>query len=323
MPTTIPITCRCSARYEAPARLAGKRVKCRRCGAPIPIPAFEDDGLALDIVDLQPAIIDQPRDVIVGSTGPPVAWRPAAVAQRVTSSGRMLPFWGDCMRSLIFIAEPGAIAPFLVVATMAAIQPLLGFAGCLGFIAQIIATGWILSFLFSVVLEAASGETRLPELELLDDPVDTVITPLFKFLAAWVVCFGPAAVYARLVDVDWTAPYADVGLMVLVGVGVVLLPMTTLVIAMGGIGSFARIDLLLATIGKTIIPYTATCILTAAVVAGSVVIQAAIMVGGAGKHPLIILCILQVAEVYAMIVVMRFVGFYYHHFKRSFAWDWG
>ena len=75
------------------------------------------------------------------------------------------------------------------------LQPILLYGMCIGLLAWIIVFGWILSFLFNVMLNAASGERDLPELTLIEGPVDTIVIPCFKYLAAAVVVFWPIVVY--------------------------------------------------------------------------------------------------------------------------------
>ncbi|MCH8853592.1 MAG: hypothetical protein IID41_13210, partial [Planctomycetes bacterium] len=45
--------------------------------------------------------------------------------------------------------------------------------------------------------------------------------------------------------------------------------------------------------------------------------------GKASEHPIALMCVLQVLELYFWVLVMRFIGLYYHHFKSRFAWTWG
>src|SRR6184192_2244960 len=74
----------CGARYNVPDKLAGKRAKCKKCGATIPIPAAasddpgaEDDSLAA-LAELAGEPV-APRGTSRASLKPPPGWTPESV----------------------------------------------------------------------------------------------------------------------------------------------------------------------------------------------------------------------------------------------------
>ena len=89
--------------------------------------------------------------------------------------------------------------------------------------------------------------------------------------------------------------------------------------------SFARVDLMIRTLIRTFVPYFLVCVLSAGVFAASWFIYIGLISSGgkASEHPIALMCVLQALELYFWVLVMRFIGLYYHHFKSRFAWTWG
>lgn len=174
------------------------------------------------------------------------------------------------------------------------------------------------------LLSAAAGERELPELTLLEGFVETVIAPSFKFLATVAIAFSPALVYVIYAVYAGREFQEDLVFLVLSGAGVFLWPMVVLIVGLGGVSSFARPDLILVTLARTFTPYFVTCLLAAGAFAGTWWIgQQTFTMRRGGSHPIALLAGLQVLELYAWVLVMRFIGLYYHHFKGRFAWSWG
>lgn len=322
------VTCSCGKHYQVPEQLAGKRLKCKQCGGPIEVPSdppalADDDVLIADEVEEAEDIISGGVAVAPLAAGP---MTPVLTSSADAGLGSSLgAYFKDCARSLIFFAEPHNFAPFVIVAILAMIKPWFVYAACIGGICMIILQGWILSFLFNTLLNAAGGSRELPELNLLEGPVDTIIIPMFKYLASWVVVLWPAIAYTLFVSgVDDILSLDDtVGILLIAG-GVALWPMSLLLIALGGVSSFARPDLILITLVRTFVPYLFTCIFSGlATVLFWFALAGAEFTPGAEKHPIAMVCLFELASLYAWVVVMRFIGLYYHHFKQRFAWSWG
>lgn len=320
----IAISCQCGARYRVPEKLAGKRVKCKQCGSPIPIPVPEPAPEAADEYEVD-LLADEPATI--GGTavaGPAVISVPAAAARPASDkSSHLGPYLRDCAASLMFFAETGNLLRFVIVAAITMLRPLLWYAPCIGLLALIIVFGWIFSFLFNVLLNAADGQRDLPELTLMEGLMQTVIAPCFKFLAALIVACCPMVVYG-VIDPE-AVEQGEPTFWVFVGLGVFLWPMAILMVGIGGISSFARPDLIVRTLIRTLMPYLLVCVLTAGALVGSWFIHQT-LTGSGGKgseHPIALLCALEVLELYAWVLVMRFLGLYYHHFKTRFAWTWG
>ena len=320
----IDASCQCGARYRIPEKLAGKRLKCKKCAGPIdvpvPDPPEDADAYVVDVLTDEPTILP---DVVVA--GPAAAAAPAGASSRSApfEPSHLPAYLKDCVASLMFFAESGNLLRFIVVAAIAMLQPLLLYGLCIGLIAWIIVFGWILSFLFNVMLNAANGERDLPELTLIEGPVDTIVVPCFKYLAAGVAVFWPAVVFG-IVNPEAVEQEEPIFLLVIAAC-LFFWPMAMLMVGIGGVSSFARVDLMIRTLIRTFVPYFLVCVLSAGVFAASWYISRSLISSGgkASEHPIALQCVLQVLGLYFWVLAMRFIGLYYHHFKSRFAWTWG
>jgi prepilin signal peptidase PulO-like enzyme (type II secretory pathway) len=102
---------------------------------------------------------------------------------------------------------------------------------------------------------------------------------------------------------------------VLLLIPMLLWPMMLLVVALGGIRSLIRFDLMMLTIAKTFPAYALVVVFAYVGVVGPALLPED--VGLAAWAALL------AVEVYAGIFTMRVIGLYYHHFKNRFAWSWG
>lgn len=116
---------------------------------------------------------------------------------------------------------------------------------------------------------------------------------------------------------------------VLVALGLFLWPIVALCVVLGGFSTLYRLDLMLVTIWRSFGPYLVTVALIWAAffvedTLSSLTIGAAVGAGGAtfGASLRGAICILGL-RVYFDIVLMRLIGLYYHHFKKTFLWNWG
>lgn len=322
----IVVSCKCGARYRVAEELAGRRLKCKKCAAPIAVPA-PDPPQAAEAYEVD-MLVDEPvirHDAVVA--GPAVLGTPAGASSPSRAApaepGQLPAYLKDCVASLMFFAESGNLIRFLVVAAIVMLRPFLWHAPCIGQLALIIVFGWVFSFLFNVMLNAANGERDLPELTLMEGPVDTIVIPCFKCIAAFAVVSVPFVIYGvfnpAAVEND------EPSFWVIVGACLFFWPMAMLMVGIGGVSSFARVDLMIRTLIRTFLPYFLVCVLSAGAFAASWYINKSLTSSGgkASEHPIAVMCILQVLELYCWVLVMRFIGLYYHHFKSRFAWTWG
>ena len=349
-------TCACGARYKLPDGSGGKRARCKKCGVVFTVPEEEiqvappDD----DYWDFEkdssppPAVAEASRfgspaagtapetaggtsagRTAAGSHSPEelVALGRAAAADAKKGRG----FWGDIVWTFALFTEPNNLAMLVLVWILHGLLPFLTAAGCIGLVGYIIVLGWLCSYWFNVIVEAANGEDRLPSMGLTEGVVDDVILPLLKFVGAWLLVFTPAIVCAVIAALALGIAFGEAltdptgVLVVLVGVAMFLWPMVLLVTAIGGIFSVVRVDLIFMTIARTFLPYLAVCLLFAGAWAleGFADELAALITGGGLQNFWITTVVTALLQAYFSIVSMRIVGLYYHHFKSRFAWSWG
>jgi hypothetical protein len=149
--------------------------------------------------------------------------------------------------------------------------------------------------------------------------------------AGWQVLSGSAVVRApwTLAQVLAVRTAVIAGLLLLAGY--FLWPMLVLVVAVGNVIGFVRVDLIARTIARSLAGYLLTVL--AVYVSIGLNFGAALLVRAAttrqggtlgGLPPELALAPpLQLVELYFMVIAMRAIGFYYHHFKHRFAWSWG
>ena len=153
-----------------------------------------------------------------------------------------------------------------------------------------------------------------------------MIGPLFQFAGAWLIVLLPAIVYATFAGrgIETLLGDRDPVLLVLVGIGAFLWPISVLIVAFGGLSSWLRVDLVFMTLVRTFVPYLVTLVLTGLTM-GLVLFaeRGAIgITGSAPAHPLALSLILGVLELYLWLVTMMAIVLFYRHFKASFAWRW-
>lgn len=308
----ISVSCKCGATYRVPDKLAGKRAKCKHCGSPIPIPGHSESA--------PPAADERERPSWIPPLVDETGQQPA---EPYVPRGAYSRYFADCAKGFTFISDAGNLITFLIVAVIASTQPLLSHGGFFGMLGLIVVNGWLAAFYFNIVLDVANGEMKLPEISATDGVVDDIIVPLIKFVATWLMVALPAIAYLvvkrQVLGTVLTA--SDPVFWGLVGLAAFLWPMSVLVIALGGVSSFIRMDRIALTILRTFVPYMMTFLLTAAALGVLAYVQQGALLGGA--QPSIALAMLfEVLQLYVWIVTMWAIGSYYRHFKSRFAWSW-
>ncbi len=365
------ITCpKCQAQYKVAESAAGRRAKCKKCGQSFTIPAPEQpapppetgvgqsDFEALAAGEAQAApepAIGTPN--AASGVAPGAAPGGAGVRDGVAAAG-YAGYFSALGRTLTFPAQPHNLVTYLFVCLFLAIGTGASFVlgMCLGWVIALIVAAWYMAFQFGVVLEAADGKDELPDLNYFSGLFTELLMPFLQMAAASIVSLLPAMIAFIVVSVQQGRDALDVtgeafGLLtgrydvvlelgspesqILVGallvVGVFLWPMFILVVAVGGLPGLVRLDLIGATILRSLPAY---CIVVGVVYASqgleyvSVLALAGLglrsIVTG-GRMPLLLLLPVAIVlvRVYVSVVAMRAIGLYYHHFKQRFAWSWG
>jgi hypothetical protein len=221
-------------------------------------------------------------------------------------------------------------------------------------IAILVIYGWYLGFQLNVVVGAAANDEDLPTLTLTEGIIEDIIRPFGRMAAVTFLVRLPALVYllaktipqglgafdATLVSISFLFGNYDFLLKqdaqtVLVGGSALLFayllwPMLVLIVAIGGVGTIGRLDLILTTIVRTAPIYLIVTIIDLAAIAirfGIAMLKFNVQVEGFLEGDLLRMfalpILLEGVGLLVMIIAMRALGLYYHYFKPRFAWSWG
>ncbi|MFH1747428.1 MAG: hypothetical protein ABIG44_10340 [Planctomycetota bacterium] len=262
-------------------------------------------------------------------------------------------------KSLVFLRKPGNILTFIMLWLLLAaremmqmacyIAPLVSGPYFFGAGAFII-TGWYMAFKMTLVTWAAGGDDELPPLAAEDGFWDGVIIPFFRMLATYVFALLPFVIYLitlqRSIYSAYYASESDFGLggtpvpamvsivilLALLLLGCFIWPMMVLVVSCGeSVKALFQLDLILATIFKTLPAYLLTVIAVYITFVGQLVTTAYIATrlgqpiiwSQDWTAILVIPSLLVGVRLFFDIVAMRAIGYYYCYFKHKFAWSWG
>ena len=323
--------CKCGARYTMPKGSAGKQAKCKKCGAVFVVP--DDDEtydlspkdkaeLEAEVRKVQTPPVVHVSETVNDRTGDGVAGEIVDATADVLG-GR---FWSDVFWSFLFISDPGNLASFIVVWAASIFVVMLSFAGCFGLIGAFFMAAYLAAFYLNTIVDTAGGEDQLPTVGVSNGIYDDWVMPFVQFIGTSALLMVPAMTmfylnvfrgYSIPPFVIWTA----------VALGAFLWPISILAVSMGGLTALARIDVLIGSVLRTIVPYLAVWVLLLAVVAlGSVVYMflhgtlPGSLAKFAPKSKVAATVLVAGVVGYVTIVVMRIIGLYYRHFKRYFIW---
>lgn len=348
--------CACGARYGFDESSSGKKAKCRKCGsifaiAPQPI---EEPGLSVRAdsdFDLSSAL-EGGGGIGVRDDAPPAPPPDSLRVHAPRDAGALVydlsaprGYWENLAWSFLFPTTLNNIILFVVLWMLIAFDRLfLVIAGPFGYVLGLAITGWFCAIRFETIASAAGGEDDLPVFGSGDGFMGDVVLPLLRWIGSWAVVLLPGAVYLAVASISpWRAAellagleglrsakdLVEVGFQVTVGLGFFAWPMCALCIAIGGLASLTRFDLMIATIARSLPMYVFTVIIVFAVQLGALLVADALRQAGTGGgiasiwDNLGLQVLLVGVSVYGEIVAARAIGLYYHHFKHKFAWDWG
>lgn len=363
--------CECGARYKLPETSAGKRARCKKCGQVFEVPAPEaGDAGIIPFSDFDAlaggAAVERPRaaeeELAVAPAGggsrPSAAMRDAAEEPAKNNAPRGLfgAYFAAVLRSLAFpFSKGGNVITFFILWFVLVIGLIVRFAPFFGFIAALILTGWYLAFQLNTVLGGAANDEDLPELSLSGSWIDDILAPFFKILLTYMLARLPALVFLLTISMpagmDTTEAVVEslkflfgsldflmmqaandrISGALLLLLGYMLWPMFVLVTAVGGVAGLVRVDLMAATILKTLPGYLLATAVALASFAAQVGLAFVLLFLGAGlltkkadfSSFLLWPPLFKGLELFLVIVAMRTIGLYYHHYKSRFAWSWG
>ncbi len=246
-------------------------------------------------------------------------------------------FWTNAFSSFIYpVMSTGnllnLIGMMFVSCLILVVSAAMGFGLCYVFIGClilfIILMGWMCAFYLSVVQETAAGISDLPGFKMEDGLWDDAFKPAFTFIGAIASVFLPSIGLLFLSAWGLLPSSMDFLITVWWFAGLFLLPMSVLLFALGVPGVIFRIDLIIVTIFRTFLPYLAIWLMLFLVGMLYLIAASASILGTIGISeylpdipnlgwfsPFII----QIVNVYLMVVAMRIIGLYYLHFKNRFA----
>jgi len=321
-------TCQCGARYRFSTKAAGLKIRCRKCGRKSRLPDTGPLPFKEETPPSAPPIqFPSERDVIIEEAEPE-----GPVTRRTT-------FWGDILSGFIFFIEPTNLSALFVCwfATLITIgllhagsQPFAATGVVVVFVGfmfvGILSFGWLCSYYMRIVLEVAGDEDELPG-TLSEGWWDATFRPLIVFVATWACLLCPAIVLIWLRN-NMNLNVPILWIQAVLVLAVVMWPMAALCVSIGGVSVFARADLMLYSVARTILPYTVVWILLLITGVGAYYLVYLISAGVGGgrpllsRHPLATVALLSLILTYSAIVAMRVIGLYYRHFKHRFAWSW-
>ncbi len=361
--------CLCGAKYKFSDAHLGRKSKCKKCDAVFtlaaendPIPFAEDSPLEghIDSVSARQAGVAQ--TVIP----PPTAPGQQVIIEREDQEPSKGPggYWHDLFWSFLFATHPHDLAIFLTFCIVLGIGDaffaVIGSGGVmfvggilvggLLLLMWLIFKGWFAGIRFAILESAAAGDPHLPNNALSTDWYEDYLVPAFQWFMSRLIVLVPVGLF--IIDyvsnhpvgimaafgLDLMAPvgtqtiYGEVPFWVLGGLGLFLWPMVVLCVALGGLTTIARVDLLIVSIFRTLPAYLVTVVIVYAAEVGGYALRELIFdaiapVTLSGQNAPFTTRVIaafagNIAFVYLSIVMLRAIGLYYYHFKHRFAWNW-
>jgi len=279
-----------------PFSAAGRRARCRSCGAIFTVPAREcgpasepippapgskhtraeadDEPYAWleEFSKVESKAAPQPaaRPIdLVGEVGEPAEMagalpagdepgeHPSADEGRDWITGPRQSFWRDLAESFLFFMTPGNLITFIIIAVINACSVPLSYLGILGLIASFLILGYLCAFYMSIILETASGEDELPNVWI-SSIFDDIVMPMVRFVGTWVWVLLPALGLALWSQAAGReVPWGLV--QALVVIGLFFWPVVILGVAIGGGFKGLWPHVIIRTAFCALLPYLAIC----------------------------------------------------------------
>lgn len=329
----IDFRCACGAKIRVPAEAAGRRGTCKSCGEKftVPMKGYRGDDHPLEL-ELEP---EKPRTVT--RIAPPMPAAPEsrresaspgasrAAFEEARNARRQRPYAADAMMSFLAPLTPAGAAAIigLVVVLM-----LMGFApGLFSILAMIVGYGLLFAYCFEVIVETAGGEDDLP----MPAGIEEWWEVLPGAFGGMLVTFGFLALFPVLTTIAMLLAGASeesvvLGASIAGGFSAFMLPVALLAVAMGGIGTLVRFDLLVRTILSAPLQYLMIWVML--LLAFGVQVALYVLLASAGAPTglggiLLAELVANIVFVYTLIVCMRQIGLFYRHFSDRFPWTAG
>ena len=330
----IEATCQCGARFRLPDSAAGKRARCKRCGASVTIPsrdlyAISEPERSADDSETRlappPLPVTSPHHPDDTATTNPRSGQsgPGLRAAALDELSRERTFRQDLLDSLVFYLDPANIVTIGVLAfVVAVIGPFAAFIPVIGVYVSFSIIGYFCAFCFGVIVDTAAGEDELSTVGV-DDVWDDLVWPLFRFAGSWLFLWLPAIALRSLSAADLVA-VPDAAVATLFVVGTFFWPAFVLMVAING--GFAGIWP--QTVVRTVLAAPGAYLASWGVLLMAGMAwwvpnseEFTFFVSNASPRALIVLDLVStVVGVVASVVAMRVIGLFYRHFKHRFPW---
>ncbi len=195
------------------------------------------------------------------------------------------------------------------------------FAGPAAILVAVFASGYMLSYLKSIILASAQGEEEMPAYPEFSSFSDDILTPFLQMMTPIVLCLMPGLFwfFRAVAALDHGGTVGAVVLpLVLVVVGALYLPMALLGVAMmdtvGGVNPVLVIPSILRIPGS----YLAACFVLFLAVGGAMVFD--ILMGGLAKIPILPGALSGFVGLYLLAVEGRILGLIYLRNQRVLSW---
>jgi len=328
MPTIIA-QCDCGAKYRVADSMAGRRVRCKKCGETFKI------GDSIGEAPTKPRSTPQPAAPVPMPTTPP----PASLSYAETtgpSEPTVVQFLPALFQTFLFLRRRGNIGTFFIAWGVLAggmiggslliatgyLRPI-----ALGILVLLLTEGSFAAFCFETVRQAAEGEEDLPTYPLavgVDEWWSMLFVPFFAYLGTSLLVLAPvivclmASLSVALAGVD-TSPLGDlVALFGSLGLGLFAWPMLILCVSMGGAKVILRVHPILLSIFRTFGSYSCT-VLVVYISAGATIF----IVGYLAESETagIIVDLLGAGlRVFFQTAAMLSVGAYYQSHRERLSW---
>jgi len=176
--------------------------------------------------------------------------------------------------------------------------------------------GYLCAFMIKIIGASAAGEKDLPDWPDVTNFLDDILRPLFLVVGTLVFSFLPLLIYYFASDTSWVWEVLrqDVLFWILVGVGLLYMPMGLVAVAL--FDSLSGLNPLIVLVG--IIKVAPAYIVACAVLFLCVALRSAI--GASLAIPIVGAILDGVVSLYLLMVEMRVLGLIYHSYERRLDW---
>ncbi len=235
--------CPCGAKYKFEPQHAGKRAKCKRCGAVFVVPTEEQHPDMIPIADAPVGLMEEvaaavqrgappppppvPGPFPPGMTAPPpvVIEPPEDISEPLAVPGEGGDYASSLAQSFLFASSANNLVIFVIMWVLLLVSELLPHAPGLGILGMFLTIAviitifviyaWYCAFRLNTIIEAAQGEADLPALTFTDGFLEDGLIPLFRWVGSWLIALAPAIVFAAVTGayalIQWSQAAGGIG----------------------------------------------------------------------------------------------------------------